>query len=276
MFKIFMTVCNRLEVTKHAIKAIEKHSTIPYQLYIYDNHTNYRLDDHFDYYKQLFKTGKATQITFNTRASTFNAFSKASACNQFGLTHEIDPQRDTYDFLLILDNDIIVTPDYDKYLKNAWMDVKKHKITNVKIISQNPGGIVNKKPIAVKIANQGAVVGKAGGSGFWCVQNNFFRDVGFLDLKLLVGLNKRHDINYWKRLDRASQGKPYILGLNRKLCVHCGGISGSVCNILTRNRNSKNVNDLIKFKTEDELIGKMSFEEFYTHVIKNVQCTNNW
>ena len=106
MIKIFMTVRNRLAITKKCIAAIQKHSTIPYQLYVYDNQTNYKLDEHFKYFSKLYNKGLVTQVVFNTNASTFNAFSKAASCNMFGLLHQQDPEKNKYSFLLILDNDI--------------------------------------------------------------------------------------------------------------------------------------------------------------------------
>ena len=54
MIKIFLTVRNRLAITKKCIQAIHKHSTMPYQLYVYNNQTNYKLDEHFEYFYELF------------------------------------------------------------------------------------------------------------------------------------------------------------------------------------------------------------------------------
>ena len=83
MIKIFLTVRNRLAITKKCIKAIQKHSTMPYQLYVYDNQTNHRLKEHFEYFADLYEKGLVSQVTFNTNASTFNAFSKAASNNMF-------------------------------------------------------------------------------------------------------------------------------------------------------------------------------------------------
>ena len=271
-----MSVCNRLSVTKHSIEAIKRHSTLPHQLYVYDNHTNHKIDEHFEYFCRLYKSGEITQVVFNTRASTFNAFSKASSCNQFGLTHECDPNKNSYEFLLIMDNDIIVTPGYDKILKNAWDDVKKLGMKDIKIISQNPGGIIKRSKTNNQIGGYDAIIGKAGGSGFWSVRNNFFTDVGFLDLKQLVGLNKRHDINYWKKLERSSGGKPYILGVDTKLCIHVGGMAGSVCNTYTRNKGRGNVEEMIKFKDKEEQLDKLTFDQFYKAVYNDKGCISNW
>ncbi len=61
MYKIMLTVRNRLSVTKKAIHALKYHSKIPHQIYIYDNLTNYKLDEHF-YDKYIINVAKNTII----------------------------------------------------------------------------------------------------------------------------------------------------------------------------------------------------------------------
>ena len=55
MIKIMITVKNRLSITKKCVESIERNAVEPYQLYIYENSTNYRLDEHFDYWRKLYK-----------------------------------------------------------------------------------------------------------------------------------------------------------------------------------------------------------------------------
>lgn len=278
MYKIFTTVRNRLAITTKFITALRKHSTIPYQLYVYDNSTSYKIKEHFMYFSLLYEKNLITQYTANTNDSTFNAFSKAVACNQFGLNHEQDPNKDSYDFLLFIDNDIIVTPSFDKILKNSWDYVNKKGLTNIKVIGQLPGGIKSKTIFPEKIAGVTAKTGKFGGSGFWSVRSNFFKDVGYLDIKPLIGHNKKHDQNYWIKLEHATKGKDYILGLDCKLGIHTGSMCGSVCNTLTKNKNikHKNVENLIKFEEVEDVIDSMTFNEFYNKIINNKEMYNNW
>lgn len=267
MYKIFLTVRNRLEITKKCIQALYKHSTMKFQLYCYDNLTNYRLDDHFIYFYNLYKHGLISQISFLTKESTFNAFSKAVAINQFGLNHNQDPEKDKYDFLLMIDNDIIMTPEFDKILLNSWKEVKKKKLDNIFVISQLPGGIKYTKDIVGGINGFEARQGKLGGGGIMCVQPNFFEEVGFLPISKLVGLNKKSDQIYWTLMDRKSKGLPYILGLKHKLGIHAATLAGgSVCNVLTKERNEKRALEKIKYEEGENLIKNMSFEEFFKHI----------
>lgn len=278
MIKIFLTVRNRLAITKKCITSIQRHSTLPYQLYIYDNQTNYKIEDHFSYYCKLYKRGVVTQVTFNTDASTFNAFSKATACNIFGKQHQQDPNKKQFMFMVMLDNDIILTPGWDRYVLKAWKHVISNKIDNIKVIGQLPGGIKNRNQV-VKIDDElSGKVGKLGGSGLWTVRSNFFDDVGFLDLNLLVGHDKKHDQLYWRALDRSSGGRPYIMGLNKKLGIHCGHMSGSVCNKLTRNRgkNKEQKLEMIKFEGADDRIAAMNFNEFYKKIYNDKFLHSDW
>jgi len=149
MIKIFMTVRNRLAITKKAIYALKKHSKLPYQLFVYDNATNYRIKEHFSYFLKLYQKGQIAQITFTTTDSTFNAFSKASTCNFFGQQHEEDPKKYTYDFILMIDNDIIANKGMiDKLVRT--LDECKDENVAYAYASFEFKGYVNIKFIAKK------------------------------------------------------------------------------------------------------------------------------
>ena len=276
MIKIFMSVRDRLAITKKSIEALYQYTNIPFQLYVYNNCSKERLKDHFEYFYNLYKSNLVTKITFNTEASTFNAFSKAVASNEFGRHHLDDPKRKEYEFLLLMDNDIIVLPHWDTIIKNAWIDVEKHKMNNIKVIGQLPGGIRQNVKVPHKIAAYKAEVGKLGGSGFWSIRNNFFRDVGFLDLSLLVGHNKKHDQNYWVKLNTVTNGQPYIMGIDKKLCIHCGKLAGSICNTLSKG-GTVNLEKQKKFFLDaEEKIDSMSFEDFMNLIINDKQLEKDW
>lgn len=273
MYKIFLTVRNRLALTCKCITGLKKHSVLPHQLYIYDNLTSTKIQEHFAYWAMLYEKGLIDQLTFTTKESTFNAFSKAVTCNMFGQQHSMDPNRNKYDFLVFLDNDIIVTPGWDKIIHDAWFDVKKLNLQHIKIIGQHPGGIKSKQEVSSKISNRKTYMGKLGGSGFWCVRPDFFETVGYLDPRFLVGQNKKHDQHYWTLLEKSSGGKPYILGIDDRLAIHVGGkISPSICNILTKtNGDETKIVD-----NDDKRIDEMTFDEFYQMIMNDKELLNNW
>ena len=276
MIKICITVRNRLEITRKCIEALVKHSKIPHHIYVYNSRTNYLLDEHNEYLFQMYKEGVIKQFTFLSESSVFNAFDKAVACNLWGKQHEMDPNKDDYDFLLMLDNDIITTPSWDLMLKECWKFVEKNKFKNIHVIGQSPGGVKQK----VEIGKVNGVLfrqGKLGGSGLWSVRPSFFKDVGFLDLKKLVGLSKRHDQLYWHRLDKVTDGQPYIGAISAKLGIHCGKHGGSVCNVLSKGRgNIKEKLEIIKFPHAEEKIASMTFDEFYKLITDDEHLMRDW
>ncbi len=276
MIKIFISVRNRLAITKKCIEALILHSEIPHRIYIYDNASNYKVKEHFLFFHELYERKIISQVTFTTEASTFNAFSKASTCNFFGLQHEQDPKKNKYHFLMILDNDIIVTPGWDTKLKIAWDYVNTKKLDHVKVIGQLPGGIKSRRESHVINENIKGNVGTLGGSGLWSVKPDFFKKVGFLDLKPLVGFDKRHDQQYWRLLQKSSPGKPYIMGINQKLGIHCGKRAGSVCNRLTRAKNNPERLNLIKFEGPERNIDSVDFKTFYDSILNDEVLIRNW
>lgn len=276
MIKIFLTVRNRLAITKKCIYALKEHSTIKHQIYVYNNQTNHLLDQHFTYFHKLFAKKMISQVTFGSDESNFKAFSKASACNFFGHQHEQDPNKDKCNFIVMLDNDIIVTPGWDAILHKAWSFVVKAKMNDIKVIGQLPGGIKNR---GEKVVIDGGVFGKTGklgGSGLWSVRPNFFRDVGYLNLSQLVGLSKKHDQLYWRLMEQRTKGANYIMGLNQKLGIHCGKTAGSVCNKLTKHSRDKDKLEQIKFEHAEEKISKIDFKTFYNTISSDKRLMNDW
>lgn len=264
MIKIFLTVRNRLCLTKKCIEALEKHTKSPYELYVFNNLSDYLIDEHFEFFRDMYKENRLSQIVFNTSRSTFNAFSKGVANNQFGHIHQMDPNKERTDFILMLDNDIILTDGWDKKVLNGWKDVDKLRMKNIKIVSQIPGGIMKRKGLNKKIGGYYAEEGYNGGSAIWTVRKDFFEDVGFLNIKRLVGINKKHDQHYWPMVSKKTNGKPYILGLDTVLAYDSSPLLGSVCNALEKSRKNKNQRLDISFSSKEEKIDNMDFDEFFS------------
>jgi len=280
VYKIFLSVRNRLSMTMKCLTALRKHSALEHQIYVYDNCTNSKIKEHFMFFSLLYENKSISHVAFNTEESTYNCFSKAVASNQFGFLHEMDPHKDNTDFLVFLDNDIIVSPNWDSILLNSWKDVNKNKYnSHIKVIGQCPGGIKDSIDLVGKtFSGFPAILGRLGGSAIWSVRNNFFKDVGFLDIRNLYGINKKHDSEYWKLLNKASNGARYILGLKTKLGIHCGLLSGSVCNVLSQKSNMSKLDraEIIKFDEQEDIIDKLSFEDFYNLILSDKKFETDW
>jgi hypothetical protein len=272
MYKVFLTVRNRLELTKMCLVALLKHSALPNQIYVYENLTDTKVEQHFAFWYKLYEKGLISQVTFTTKDSTFNAFSKVVASNLFAFQHSQDPNKSKYDFLVLLDNDVIVTPGWDSFLREAWIDVTKHSLKEIKIITQLPGGIMETKEVNRSIAGVKCKQGKLGGSGLWSVRNDFFDKIGLLQVKSFTGISKRYDQTYWHLIDTNTGGKPYILGLDHKLGIHCGSLSYSVCNNLVKTKLSLEEAE----ERTDKYIAGLSFQEFYDAVSTDGTLLKEW
>ena len=271
MIKIGITVRNRLGITKKCIEALLQHSTIPHQIYIYDNLTDYKLENHFAFYHTLLKKKLIHQVTFNTAESTYNAFSKAISLNQFGLNHEQDPEKDKCEMLVTLDNDIIVMPGWDKILRKVWIDIERYKMSNIYVVAQYLGSSIKYgKWLDRDLGGYKSYYGKLSGSCLWASRSNFYKQVGLLDPKPLVGFNKKHDQHYWTKMETLSHGQAYVLGIEAPLLLRGGPIAGSVCNIIGFN-NSPHKLKHIQYQKQDEYIESLSFKDFYRKLYKSYE-----
>jgi len=241
----------------------------------------HQLDRHFGFYHTLLKQKLVHQVTFNTTESTFNAFSKAISLNAFGQNHEQDPEKNKCEMLVTLDNDVIVMPGWDQILREAWYEIERLKIPHVYAITQQLGGAVKYgKWLERKIAGYKAYHGKLGGSCLWSSRSNFYEKVGLLDVKPLVGFNKKHDQHYWVKMETLSNGAPYILGLDAPLLLRGGPIAGSVCNVIGFGA-PKHKLEQVRYENQDAAIDSKSFNEFYEklfleyeQIIKEKQLKN--
>jgi hypothetical protein len=75
-------------------------------------------------------------------------------------------------------------------------------------------------------------------------------------------------------LNRAARNQNYTLAIQAKMALHTGGITGSVCNQLTRNKSTDKL-EKIKFKEADLKIDSLSFDDFYNG-IKNKNSLYKW
>ena len=92
----------------------------------------------------------------------------------------------------------------------------------------------------------------------------------------MVGHDKKHDQLYWQLLERSTRGKPYIMGLNQKLGIHCGRQAGSVCNSLTKIKDSKKRQEKIKFEHAEEKLSNIPFDEFFSSIYNDKCLHGDW
>jgi len=262
LIKIFLTCRNRFHLTRFCIQALYKFTHQPFQLYVYDNLTDYLVRDHWGFFCSLYEKGLITKYVANTRHSTFGCFSKAVAWNEFGHIHMMDPLWDTTDFLLCLDNDILVTDGWDLVVSSIWSSLKESEwYKYIHVVTQWYGSKLGQKN-KTELNGYTCHLGTHTGSGFWAVKPTFFLDVGFLDITKFIGLNKKHDQFYWQMMLEKNQGLPYICGVEHMLFYNCGWWgTKSLCNTLTVCPDSD-----VSFSEEEDKLSQMTFSEFYSAV----------
>ncbi|KKK73581.1 hypothetical protein LCGC14_2892410, partial [marine sediment metagenome] len=191
------------------------------------------------------------------------AFSKVVASNMFADQHKGDPKGGECDYIVCLDNDMIVTPGWDSRVNLIWRAVidKPRVLGNTKIIGQI--GIMSKQQTLVDIGeNERVVIGKKGGSGFWVVLPNFFEEWGRLNIRHFIGKHKGYDGAYWAQIEKTHSGV-YTAGIDgRPLVYHCGDMVGSVC--LRLEEGQVPTSEIAQ--RADEQLGRMDFAEFYEMV----------
>lgn len=269
---VFITVRNRLAITKKCIESLYLNTNRPIHLFVFDNCMSTRLDEHFIYFCNLYKVGRLQKYVVNTVTSTYNAFSKAMSFNEFGLFIESHPNKNEYEWLLCLDNDmIIIQKGWDDYIASMFNEVDKHEGNTIQIVTQYPGGVSGSDHM---FGNIKVRVGVNGGSGFWNIRPDFFSKVGLLEPEPLLGISKRHDIHYWEKLNKFSRGQPYTVAIDLPLALHvayCNGMDLSVCKAI-RNDHASNVD----FESFDALVEGLQYDDFLEWIKRDEDVFRRW
>ena len=236
--RIMFTVRNRLEMTKYTLENLFRSINFnnwKVEIFLYDNLSDLDMEERACYYAKLLKERWLAQVTFNTKLSTDNAFSKAAANNQFADFHMNSLDRKEIRYLIMMDNDMLCLPGWLDSFDKAWKDVRSVPILKkeISVVTQHPGGVMGRE--IVQINGIAYRKGTSGGSGLWIVKNDFYNKIGKLNLTHLVGKNKAHDQRYWYKIQRKTGVYKYAIAAPVQKVLHLGGICGSVCNCLHKN-----------------------------------------
>ena len=232
------TVRNRLQMTKYTLEQLFRSVNFnnwELEIFLYDNLSEFDMEERAQYYGKLLRERWLTQVTFNTKGSTDNAFSKAAANNQFADFHMNSLDKRSIRYLIMMDNDMLCLPGWLEQFDKAWKDVRSDpKLKKeISIVTQHPGGVMGRKRFSINGTEY--TRGTSGGSGLWIVKNDFYDRIGKLNLAKLVGKNKAHDQHYWYRIQRKTGVYNYAVTVFCQKVLHLGGICGSVCNSLHQN-----------------------------------------
>lgn len=271
---VMITVRNRLALTKKCIQTLYKSTRRPIHLFVYDNCTSYKIKEHFDYFSELYETGVLQKYVVNTFESTYNAFSKVVAFNEFGRTILENPIANRYEFLVLLDNDMMMVKDnWDDIIIDMWrgIDSEEELRDMIHIVTQWPNGCTSAQTGEFHIGDENykLQLGYTSGSCFWCFRDSFFKKVGFLNPNNVVGQNKKHDQLYWHKMRAINNHKPYILAVEEDLVVtydNYKDINLSICDPSQFDPQKE-----ITFKEVDDTIDKMPYDSFMNLLRNNIE-----
>jgi len=242
IIRVMISTRERLEYTIKCIQALERFTKNDLEIFLFDDRSKENLAERFQYYKYLVENNKIAHLEILPSDSkiSFNTFGKAVSWNIFGYISSFMFPEQYFDWILLIDNDIIVRKEgWDTKLIETWRRINQYKeLKTIQVVTQAPGGIMGEKLEFDLEDGYKIRVGSAGGSGFWFLKKDYFKNMGLLPLKFLIGKSKGHDQLSWQLHQLRTNSRRYVAGLWDKLALHIGH-NRSICNYLTWGREKK-------------------------------------
>jgi hypothetical protein len=272
---IHLSCRDRYAVTQKCIESLLKKTRRPVHLFVYDNVTTYRTKEQWEYFRSLYEDGKICKYVANTVTSTYGCFGKIVSFNDFGFYIAAHPNPNAYEMIVCLDNDMIAVEDgWDDLVVAARTELNKGP-NHIEIIGQYPGGTSGyETEIVLNGKKYRSRIGIQGGSGFWCMQPDFFDKVGFLDPKDFVGVGKGHDTSLWKKLSDFTGGKPYTYVIDHPMFLHFSYVNGKDLSICRTNRHDPSM--IVVHEDVDKFVEAMPYEDFIAFIKKDVDILSKW
>ena len=267
MIKVFLSVRNRLGLTKQCLEALRRYTKAPLEIYVFDNLTEPRLlAEHAAFFADKILRGEIAQYVINTAASTHGSFSLCAAATQFADQYARDA-RGTCKMILQLDNDVIVEGGWDSSVRLIWDAVKKAGIDTVQYVSPFVWG---SHKTDVMVGEVPVCVGLMGGSAFMAMQPDFYSTIGMPEPRLLRGKCKGYDRWLGWHIE-AKIPESYAATADLPLATHCGPLVASICNRLHNGEEAYSP----EIEEHDRAIGEMSFEDFREMVAGSRECARS-
>jgi hypothetical protein len=287
---VMIPVRDRIHLTTKCIESIWKNSGDTFKsinIYVFDNKSDLNEDNRLSIFQQLLKEKKITYYSYDTHQSSCKCFGKAITFqrwvdmmkNEHNLLTIMNDSlmTRTENYYLLLDNDFIVGKNWGQYFVSAIRKLKY--IKDIHYLVPFPGGIPDRfrgadKPeydfpnmydetdkFTVKMANGG------GSSGFWFMSYDMLQKMRW-DNETMTKTwerDKRHDTESWNMIRRKNGDINYVGAVGggnySPYALHLGGVTGSVCNQLTKNTYTENA--LMIKKAEVDLIKECSVDELW-------------
>lgn len=290
---------DRIILTQKTIDSLLSFSSVfkNIHIYVFDN-LSCTNKERILYFYQLLEEGKIKYYSHDTSVSLTNCFGKSVIferwLNMMMNDYNIKQSKmlDNKNYYLLIDNDVIVGPNWDKYFLSASEFIEtsgKEKLLYFFI--QYPGGVpkIHRDKIFTKYIVQNKYLnnknyeltsyGSGGGSGFW-----------FMNTKQLMMMNslwnyrmisdthnqfKKHDTSTWFAIKKKHGAIKYTAAIKAEqpLVLHLGGVIGSICNVLTSKQNYDEKRVVMNLK--EETLKNLSILEIFEKY-KNNENAYNW
>lgn len=284
--KYVLNVCivcrDRLTLTAKTINSILQSSSVFSEINIscFDNYSEL-VPERMEFFYNLLKNEKIKYYSYEKAYSTANCFPKVVCFNRWidimNLKYNIEDIDSKKEFYLLIDNDMILMPEWDTYFLSLFeMENSDRFLKDIHFVCPYPSGIVSKNIDSNNIPQSPQfrkfdlknnynsdkfkfITSNGGGaSGFWFMNHKMLNSVkwDYGDIIEVKGRFKRQDKNTWKIIKRKNGNYMHYVGTIEQqsklpLIIHLGGgiTDGSIC---TKAHNNKYCKDASKKLSEEE------------------------
>jgi len=252
-------------------------------VYVFDNLSNMDIS-RMNMFSKLLATNQIKHYSYDTSQSTYDCFPKpiifrrwaSMMIDQYELYNKIGKEPNIKDVYMLLDNDMILGPDWDSYFITALDNILKYS-KEIKFIVKYPGGIPlkfrehapsfkltnrykNNEEFEVITSNFG------GGSGCWVMDIKMLKYLTWSieEISKTLGKFKGHDTATWARIRKEFNDTQYVAAVKPRnldtnpLIIHMG--AGSMCMSLNKNEYGTARS---KFSGEESKYRDMSYSEIF-------------
>jgi len=298
---VLLTSRDRPILTQKCIESIHKTSKLfkEVNIYVFDNLSNPD-EKRLGLFSKLLKEEKIKYYSYDTPISLCDCFGKAIAYNRWinmmKTEHDIREVTKTNslkDYYILIDNDMILGPDWDKFFITANDELLSRE-PDIHFMVKYPGGLTERninKPSSNKyklttpnnIEFDVVCTNWGGGSGFWFMNYEQLLKTKW-ETELFSNVYKRfkrHDTISWSRINNKSKNIiNYVAGIkppdDNPLVLHIGGVLNcSMCNVLTKQGPSEYKKVKSNFIIKELALANMSSLDIYNKY-KSFKTATDW
>jgi len=297
---VLLTTRDRNILTQKTIESLHVNSSMfdEINIYVFDNLSEPCLE-RFKIFSNLLKLGRIKYYSYDTSTSLNDCFGKAVVFRRWIDMMNIEAMirrnkglgMNLENYYALIDNDILVGPEWDKYFVPANQMIDK-KEPQIHFIVKSPGGVptgARERAVFYDYKNANGLQCKVltanagGGSGFWFMNFKQLQQLKWNDSDLLHTYKqfKRHDTTTWNMIKSKLGGKNYVAAVippeDNPLIIHLGGLGiGSICNNLQHPKGPQQyLNVKSQMESKDREFTKMNANQIFDK-FKNSNAVTNW